>query len=237
MTMPQAGGALLLLFDVAAEARAEHDDWHTHEHMPERLALPGFLRGSRWTRVGDDGPRYAVVYEVAEPAVLDGADYRARLEQPTPWTARMMRHYVGMRRTLCAVAAAQGAGLGGSGLVITLDAAEGGWPALRRRLIDDGLPALAGRRGLASCCLLENALPAAMTREQAIRGRDAAVAGALWITGYDAKAVAALAAGELGAERLAAAGASASGYALFRLGFILTAAGAPASAPATRDGT
>lgn len=236
MTTTPARGALLLLFDVADEARDEHDDWHTHEHMPERLALPGFLRGSRWARA-ESGPRHAVVYEVTEPAVLDGAAYRARLEQPTPWTARMMRHYVGMRRTLCAVAAAQGEGLGGTSLVITLDAAEGAWHELRRRLIDDCLPGLAGRRGLASVRLLENALPAAMTREQAIRGRDSAVAGALWITGYDAAAVAALARGDLAAGRLAAAGASASEHALFTLGFALTAAAAPASARAARDAT
>lgn len=237
MTTTPARGALLLLFDVADEARDEHDDWHTHEHMPERLALPGFLRGSRWARAAGEGPRYAVVYEVAEPAVLDGAAYRARLEQPTPWTARMMRHYVGMRRTLCAVAAAQGEGLGGTSLVITLDAAEGAWPALRRRLIEECLPGLAARRGLASVRLLENALPAAMTREQALRGRDGAVAGALWITGYDAAAVAALTRGELAAGWLAVAGASASEHALFTLGFALTAAAAPASAPAARVAT
>ena len=92
----QARGALLLLFDVAAAAIDEHDDWHTHEHMPERLAIPGFLRGTRWTRRAP-GPRYCVLYEVAEPAVLDSPAYRARLEHPTPWTSRIMPHYVGMR--------------------------------------------------------------------------------------------------------------------------------------------
>ncbi len=46
--MPLLGqAAMLLSFDIAAEAIAEHDDWHTHEHLPERLAIPGFLRGMR----------------------------------------------------------------------------------------------------------------------------------------------------------------------------------------------
>ena len=40
--------AMLLSFDIAEEAQREHDDWHSHEHLPERLAIPGFLRGSRW---------------------------------------------------------------------------------------------------------------------------------------------------------------------------------------------
>ena len=34
--------AMLLSFDIAAEAQLEHDDWHSHEHLPERLAIPGF---------------------------------------------------------------------------------------------------------------------------------------------------------------------------------------------------
>ena len=40
--------AMVLSFDVAAAAIDEHDDWHTHEHFPERLSIPGFLRGTRW---------------------------------------------------------------------------------------------------------------------------------------------------------------------------------------------
>jgi len=42
-----AQAAMLLSFDVAREAIRQHDDWHTHEHLPERLSIPGFLRGSR----------------------------------------------------------------------------------------------------------------------------------------------------------------------------------------------
>ena len=38
---------MLLLFDVAQDAIPEHDEWHTHEHLPERLSIPGFVRGTR----------------------------------------------------------------------------------------------------------------------------------------------------------------------------------------------
>ena len=118
MTHARARGAMLLLFDVAADAVDEHDDWHTHEHMPERLAIPGFIRGSRWTR-DIAGPRYCVLYEVADLAVLDSPAYRARLDDPTPWTTRMMPRYVGMRRSLCEIVAGDGDGLGGSCLVVS----------------------------------------------------------------------------------------------------------------------
>ena len=39
--MPLLGqAAMLLSFDVVQEAIPEHDEWHTHEHFPERLAIP-----------------------------------------------------------------------------------------------------------------------------------------------------------------------------------------------------
>lgn len=224
MKPPGARGAMLLLFDVAADAVDEHDDWHTHEHMPERLAIPGFLRGTRWTRA-TPGPRYCVLYEVADLAVLDSPAYRARLDDPTPWTAKMMPHYVGMRRSLCEVVAGDGDGLGGACLIVTFACAEGRSVELRRRLVADVMPGLSGRRGLAACRLLENSLEARMTREQALRGRDGAVRSALWVTGYDVDAIAALAIGDLGKERLTDCGAAAVEHAVFRLAHSLNAAG------------
>ncbi len=35
--------AVAMWWDIAPEVRAEWEDWHTREHMPERLAIPGFL--------------------------------------------------------------------------------------------------------------------------------------------------------------------------------------------------
>ena len=62
--MPLLGSAALLLsFDVEADAVDDHDRWHTQEHLPERLSIPGFLRGTR-SVAGEESPRYMVVYEV-----------------------------------------------------------------------------------------------------------------------------------------------------------------------------
>jgi hypothetical protein len=220
----RARGTMLLLFDVAENAVAEHDDWHTHEHMPERLAIPGFLRGTRWTRTST-GPRYCVLYEVDSPAVLDSAAYRERLDNPTPWTAKMMPHYRGMRRTLCEVKGGDGEGIGSACLVVTFTPAQGRTDELRQWLKDTLAP-LASRRGLSAWRWLENALPAAMTREQSIRGRDEAVHSALWLTGYDDDAVASLAETELGAQRMSKHGAVAVEHAVFGLAHSLTAPGA-----------
>ena len=60
-------------WDVAPEMRDEFEDWHTHEHMPERLAIPTLRRRAaprrrrvrcvdhaRATMTGETGP-YRVV--------------------------------------------------------------------------------------------------------------------------------------------------------------------------------
>src|SRR5438132_9308533 len=77
--------AMLLTFDVEQAAIPEHDDWHTHEHLPERLAIPGFLRATRWVVVRG-APRYVVIYEVDRLETLGSRNYLDRLNHPTPWT-------------------------------------------------------------------------------------------------------------------------------------------------------
>jgi hypothetical protein len=220
MTSSLARGAMLLLFDVAPEALAEHDDWHTHEHMPERLAIPGFLRGTRWKRE-TAGPQYCVVYDVEDLAVLDSTPYRQRLDHPTPWTLRMMSRYVGMRRTLCKVTAQDGCGLGNACLVVTFTSPEGLAAEVRRRLTAEVLADLPRRRGLVGYRLLENALLAPMSREQAIRGRDGAVQSALLVTGYAAGAVASLMTRELAPERMTDFGIREIETVVFRLAYAL----------------
>jgi hypothetical protein len=178
--MPLLGPASILLsFDIAPEAIAEHDDWHTHEHMPERLSIPGFLRGSRWTAIRGE-PRYMVLYELAEPGTLTSAAYLQRLNNPTPWTSKMMPHYRGMRRSLCSVVASRGVGIGGfARLLVFNDANEDAamW------LIDEILPTLPSQRGIASAHLLQPTVSAPMTREQGLRGTDAAGYSALLVDG------------------------------------------------------
>jgi hypothetical protein len=209
--------ALLLAFDIVPDAIVEHDDWHTHEHLPERLAIPGFLRGSRWVAV-QGAPRYVVVYEVAELASLTSAAYLDRLDHPTAWTSKMMAHYRGMTRGLCAVAGGWGAGMGSVMYVIRFDAAFDAFPALRARLLDEVGPGLPAKRGLGSVHVLEGTVNAPMTNEQRIRGRDATVAAALLIGGYEAQAVSESAHAILGS----AEGPGVAAHGLYRLDYAVS---------------
>lgn len=123
--MPLLGtAAMLLTFDIAEEAVSEHDDWHTHEHLPERLSIPGFLRGTRWVALQAQ-PRYFVLYEVESLDTLASEAYLERLNHPTPWTTKMMTHYRGMTRGFCSVVGSSGIGVGHVGSLVRFKPAAG----------------------------------------------------------------------------------------------------------------
>ena len=179
---------MLLSFDVAPEAISEHDDWHTHEHLPERLAIPGFLRGTRWVaRQGQ--PRYLVLYEVEHLATLTSDAYLARLNAPSPWTSRMMLQSRGMSRGVCSVTGRAGFGTGHVALLTRFEPDAEAADPLRRWLVEDLLPRRVTCRGIGSAHLLEGAVTPAMTHEQRIRGADGAIDWAVLVTGYSEQAL------------------------------------------------
>lgn len=229
--MPLLGDAAMLLsFDVAPEAIADHDHWHTFEHLPERLAIPGFLRGTRWIATGE-GPRYFVLYEVASLATLASPAYLERLNHPSAWTARTMPHYRGMRRAFCTVRASHGYGAGHACALVRFAPRADAGDAIARRL-DDLLPALPARPGLGSAHWLEAAATPAMTAEQRIRGADLGIASALVLTAWDDGALARLLRDELDVARLEALGAADVAVARYRQDYALVHAElARASAP------
>jgi hypothetical protein len=190
--------AVAMWWDVPQEARAEWEDWHSHEHMPERLGIPGFLRGSRWVALSGE-PSYFVLYEVARLATITSGPYLERLNDPTPWSRRMMPHHRNMVRSLCRVRASFGGGLGQALATIRFSPPPRGGRALLKRLASEVLPGLPGRRGLSGAHLLESQPAAAtpQTTEQRIRGGDARADRAVLVCGYDVDAVSAVARDEL----------------------------------------
>ncbi len=214
---------MLLSFDIAPEAIEEHDRWHTHEHLPERLAIPGFLRGTRWVAT-EGAPRYMVLYEVDSLDALASQAYLARLNNPTPWTTRMMPHYRGMRRGLCSVVGTFGYGQGGDAALLRFASEPSRATELQQWILQEALPRVPGQPGLGSAHLLQGARPATMTNEQRIRGVDRGVESAIIITGYDAGAVSAIASRLISAGGLPDHGAVAVEHAVYRTGYSLVAA-------------
>jgi len=109
------GGAVLIWNDITAAGRDEFYAWHNSEHMPERAAIPGFLRGRRYA--ADDArtrPEFFTLYEVASPGVLTGAAYLARLNAPTEWTRRATQAFRNTARALTQVVHSESIGAGGA---------------------------------------------------------------------------------------------------------------------------
>ncbi|MDO9131932.1 DUF4286 family protein [Hydrogenophaga sp.] len=202
----QGQAAMLLTFDIVEEAIIEHDDWHTHEHLPERLSIPGFLRGTRWVATSG-APRYLVLYEVEHLETLASPAYLERLNKPSPWTQKMMPNYRGMTRGLCSVVSSHGHGMGHFGLLLRFKPVPGKEASLGSWLSHVVLPMLPAQRGLSSAHLLRSGLTPEMTAEQRIRGADAGVDGALLVTGYEQSAVAELAQAGFSAAELERQGA------------------------------
>jgi hypothetical protein len=198
--------AVAIWCDVAAAARREFEDWHAHEHMPERLSIPGFLRGSRWT-AGDDRDAQFMLYEARDEATVTSGAYLERLNDPTPWSRKMMPEHRNMVRSACRVRRSFGSGLGGALLTVRFSPQPAADAGLESWLAAEALPGLPSRKGLLAAHLLRN-VASPSTVEQRIRGGDAAADWIVLVAGYDAEAVASVAARELGPSALAARGAA-----------------------------
>jgi len=213
-------GAMVFWHDVSAGSDADYQDWHAHEHLAERVGIPGFQRGRRYVAV-DGAPRYFIMYEVDALAVLTSADYLARLNDPTPWTTRALGHFRNSNRTLCQVAASHGLGLGGLLLTLQLAPAPGRGDDLDAWLTGGVLAALAGRSGLNAAHLLKGDEAASQTEtaEKKLRDRPDAVADrVVLVEGYDEAALAAVRDGDLSPAALRDAGVAGSPQvALYRL--------------------
>ena len=93
--------AVAMWWNVDEEDRIEFHEWHSKEHLPERLGIPGFRRGSRWQAA--DERSYFVLYELASYDTLTSPPYLSRLNDPTPWSTKMMPLHRGMVRSQCTI--------------------------------------------------------------------------------------------------------------------------------------
>lgn len=116
--MPLRGRAFLpMWFGVAEEFGAEFERWHTVEHMPERLGIPGFRRGRRYVDARTGRPGFQL-YEAAHIETFRSPGYLARLNAPTPWSIRIQPHVTGFIRGACQVVVSLGEGVGGALLTV-----------------------------------------------------------------------------------------------------------------------
>ena len=199
--------AVAMWWSVSPERRSEFGDWHSHEHFPERMNIPGFRRGSRWTSTLD-AESFFVLYELEQYETLTSKGYLDRLNAPTPWSRKMMPHHRNMVRSQCRTAASYGGGVATSLATITLSPADGKEAKLRTALVT-ALRELALKPGLTGAHLLITDAPrtSAPTTEQQIRGSDAIADWIILLSGYDSNVVQEVPSNELSAAALRRIGA------------------------------
>jgi hypothetical protein len=110
-----SGQAVVAIWnDITEEGRAEFYAWHVIEHMPERVGIPGFLRGRRYCAIDKASkPEFFTLYEMLSFEVTTGQDYQNRLNAPTPWTLKATQAFRNTSRGLARVLKSVGPGPGG----------------------------------------------------------------------------------------------------------------------------
>jgi hypothetical protein len=169
MTGP--AGAVAIWHDIASEGLDEFYAWHGEEHMPERVGIPGFVRGRRFVAI-DASVAFFNLYETTSVAAVTGPDYRRRLDNPTPRSLSAVRHFRNVARSLCRVAFRAGRAQGGIVATLRYEVAEGREELHRSLMVGSVLPALAAGSGVAAVTLLEADAAASgyVNAEQRARG-------------------------------------------------------------------
>ena len=146
--MALRGSAFLAMWhDIAEGADGEYVEWHTREHMPERLSIPGFTTGKRLQAPGASRHVFGTVYAGESLETFRSPAYLERLNNPTLWTAAVAPSFRNFLRVACEKIATAGNGDGGSMVTIRLDlSGENAERQLRAkaRSLADGILALRG---------------------------------------------------------------------------------------------
>lgn len=200
--------ALAMWWDMAPEMKSEFEHWHSHEHFPERLSVPGFRRASRWTSAAG-GESVFVMYELTSHAILSSDAYVSHLNTPSPWSVRMMPHHRNMVRSQCHVLESSGSTAARNALTLRVSPLQDRADDLRA-FFHALCPALVQRPGIVGAHLLRHQSPlVAETTEQRIRNSADRVADWVFVVvGYEAHVLQSLVEADLSAAALYASGAA-----------------------------
>jgi hypothetical protein len=177
--------AIAMWWDIRAEQRTEFGDWHSNEHFPERMSIPGFRRGSRWMSTSDT-EGFFVLYELDQYQTLTSKEYLDRLNAPTAWSKKMMPHHLNMVRSQCLIEASFGGGVAAFLATVRCSPFNGNEEKLGTKL-RYALRKLTSKPGLTGAHLLITRTPklSGLTTEQKIRGSDGVADWVILLSGYD----------------------------------------------------
>ncbi|WP_425405093.1 hypothetical protein [Hwanghaeella sp.] len=124
--MALTGDAFLAIWhDIEPSGQTEYMEWHTREHMPERLSIPGFTVGKRLINHSISRYRYGTIYSGETVEVFRSPAYLERLNNPTDWSNKVQPTFRNFLRVACDRIASAGVGEGGAMATIRLDFQDG----------------------------------------------------------------------------------------------------------------
>ena len=116
-------GMVVIWNDIKEEMRDEFVQWHSIEHLPERVSIPGFISGQRW--YGEHAsPQYLTTYVTQNTEVLTSDAYIQRLNNPTPWTLKTVAAFCNTCRAAGEVIWEHGSKKGSGGHILAIRITE-----------------------------------------------------------------------------------------------------------------
>jgi hypothetical protein len=177
-----ADGFLAIWSDIDAAVETDYLHWMTREHAIERLSIPGFRAMRMFRALHIDTRRYFILYELDSSDIVGGADYLARLNNPTPWSQRIMPQLRNFVRGGGHVVATSGTGQGGFIVAQPLNTPANGLTLAASVIKSERISSV---RVLAT----DHAQTSIKTREKGMRIDDRSFDGLLLIEGLDETAV------------------------------------------------
>jgi hypothetical protein len=110
---PAAGSGLMVFWASIDPAHwLRYQQWHNCEHIPERVAIPGFRVGRRY-RSAARPERFMMFYETDGSQVLASPAYLHALQNPTPWTREALGWFRDPARSVYVLESSGGESLAG----------------------------------------------------------------------------------------------------------------------------
>lgn len=86
--MAEARGLMTAWVHVPPEREEELNAWYDTEHLPQIVALSGFVLGRRYV-IEKATPKYLAWYDTRDETVGTGSDLQRAIDNPTPWWRRI----------------------------------------------------------------------------------------------------------------------------------------------------
>ncbi|WP_342131089.1 hypothetical protein [Hydrogenophaga sp. OTU3427] len=109
---------------VRPEEENDFNIWFDQEHLPERVAIPGFLDARRYESVASP-VRYLQIYNAVDFETLNGAPYQAALANQTDWSHHHISRFIEPTRVVGRLVLSRGRARGAAVVLVRVRPRDG----------------------------------------------------------------------------------------------------------------